>query len=257
MRTGMTVVAVLLLAFTGLGLLLKPVLLPPSLVRDAPRVLPWQLPDYRQATASWRVAPDGRIHSQVQHFFLRDISPQMVAWFYRQLPISTVDYQGVRYPLYHIFHPTEHGRVRVLEPAADARPGMGEGALVEREEWFGPFDSRGAARLLEFSDTGMLAQPQVLGLSIGRVRHSFRARDNGTVYQVDTVIGSTVPVLGSVINWYLRERVFHPAMLEQWQRHQIEEVASLQFFLPDLYRQRGEEGNHYVLEDKLPTSTKI
>ena len=37
-------------------------------------------------------------------------------------------------------------------------------------------------------------------------------------------------VLGSLLNLYLRKRVFHPQMIAQWQRHQIEEVSSLQFF---------------------------
>ena len=60
------------------------------------------------------------------------------------------------------------------------------------------------------------------------------------------MIGSDLPVLGVAINYYLRTRVFHPAMMEQWQRHQVEEVASLQFFLPELYSQRG-RGNNFVL----------
>ncbi len=70
----------------------------------------------------------------------------MLAWWYRQLPVSSVEVGGVRYPFYHVFHPTEHGRIRVLEPATDGKAGMGVGALVEREEWFGPFDSKGAGR---------------------------------------------------------------------------------------------------------------
>jgi hypothetical protein len=41
--------------------------------------------------------------------------------------------------------------------------------------------------------------------------------------------------------------VFHPEMLEQWLRHQIEEVASLQFFLPQIYAQR-DSGTHFLLE---------
>ena len=39
----------------------------------------------------------------------------MVSWFYQQLPISTVELHGVTYPLYHIFHPSEHGTLRVLD----------------------------------------------------------------------------------------------------------------------------------------------
>ena len=123
---------------------------------------------------------------------------------------------------------------------------MSAGALIEREEWFGPFDSRGAARIVEFSDRGMLAVPVFAGVEIGSVRHTFEAVDGGTAYRVDAVIGSELPVVGGLLNLYLRKQVFHPAMLEQWRRHQVEEVSSLQFFLPEIYAQRG-QGNHYEI----------
>jgi hypothetical protein len=238
-------------AITGLVILLflataVRIVSPAPIERDPPRDLPWPLPDYRQAQTASSIGPDGRIYTQVEHFFLDGISPAMVAWFYQQLPISTVEYRGVTYPLYHIFHPAEHGTLRVLQPAANGAPGMGAGALIEREEWFGPYDSRGAARIVEFSDRGMLAVPVFAGMAIGSVRHTFRPVDGGTAYRVDTVIGSELPVVGRLLNFYLRERVFHPALLEQWRRHQVEEVSSLQFFLPQLYAQRG-QGNHYEL----------
>ena len=220
---------------------------PAPIHRDPPRDLPWKLPDYRDANTAWSIGPDGKIHTEVEHFFLEGISPAMVAWFYQQLPISTVQYRGVTYPLYHMFHPTEHGTLRVLEPAPDGKPGMQAGALIEREEWFGPYDSRGAARIVEFSDDGMLAVPEFAGIKFGSVRHTLQSRDGGTVYRVDTVIGSDLPLLGPLINFYLREQVFHPDMLEQWRRHQVEEVASLQFFLPEIYAQRR-RGNHYEIK---------
>ena len=229
------------------GVMAVVLLSPGPIERDPPRDLPWELPDYRQAKTAWSIDADGRIHTQVEHYFLEGITPEMVAWFYQQLPISTVEYRGVTYPLYHIFHPTEHGTLRVLEPAPDGTPGMSVGALIMREEWFGPYDSRGAARIVEFSNAGMLAIPVFAGIEIGSVRHTLEAVDGGTSYRVDTVIGSRVPILGWLLNRYLRERIFHPAMLGQWQRHQVEEVSSLQFFLPEIYAQRG-RGNHYSIE---------
>ncbi len=222
-------------------------LAPGPIERDPPRDLPWQLPDYRQAKTAWSIDDDGRIHTRVEHFLLRDITPEMVAWFYQQLPISTVEFRGATYPLYHIFHPTEHGTLRVLEPAPDGTPGMSVGALIMREEWFGPYDSRGAARIVEFSSAGMLAVPVFAGVEMGSVRHTLEAVDGGTAYRVDAVIGSDLPLIGWLLNRYLRERIFHPAMLAQWQRHQVEEVSSLQFFLAQLYAQRG-RGNHFELQ---------
>lgn len=221
-------------------------LLPGPVYRDPPRDFPWQLPDYRTARFHWSILPDGRIRNEIRHFLLRDIQPEMIAWFYRQLPVATVEMRGETIPLYHLFHPTEHGRIRIVEGARDGSPGMGEGALIEREEWFGPYDSRGKARLVEFSAAGMLAIPEFAGITIGSVRHDFKAVAEGTVYTVEASIGSQIPLLGPLLNYYLRERVFHPAMIEQWQRHQLEEVASLQFFLPQLYAQR-KMGNHFVL----------
>lgn len=214
-------------------------LLPGPIERDPPRTFPWPSPDYRTAETRWWILPDGRIRNEIQHVFLEGITPEMIAWFYRQLPIASVLLQGENYPLYHLFHATEHGRIRILEAASDGSEGMGLGALIEREEWFGPYDSRGRARLVEFSANGMLAIPEFAGLPIGSVRHDFKATTGGTLYTVEATIGSQIPLLGLLINRYLRERVFHPAMIEQWQRHQLEEVASLQFFLPQLYAQRA------------------
>ncbi|QFU76527.1 hypothetical protein EY643_13140 [Halioglobus maricola] len=228
---------------------------PQALYRDPPRQLPWELPDYREASRSWQVDENGLIQAHVEHFFLQDISPQMVSWFYQVLPVSTIAYRGETIPLYHIFHPTEHGRIRVLEAAADGAEGMGQGALIEREEWFGPYDSRGRARLREFSSTGMVAIPEFAGLAMGRIEHRFEQRQSGTYYTVTSTIGSDLPVVGAVLNYYIRNFMFHPAMMEQWQRHQVEEVASLQFFLRALYLQRG-EGTRFSLAD-TPVSTKI
>ncbi|AQA18462.1 hypothetical protein BST95_09670 [Halioglobus japonicus] len=228
---------------------------PAPLYRDPPRQLPWKLPDYRDSKRYWHIDANGLIQARVEHFFLADISPSMVAWFYRVLPVSTVDLGGERMPLYHIFHPTEHGRIRVVEAADDGSAGMGKGALIQREEWFGPYDSRGQARLEELSAERMVAIPEFAGLPMGRIEHRFEQRDGGTYYTVSSTIGSQLPVLGGLLNYYIRNVMFHPAVMEQWQRHQVEEVASLNYFLPEVYSQRGEV-THFTLADNR-VSTKI
>ncbi len=236
-----------LVASAALIALLLWLMLPPPIERDPPRDLPWTLPDYRAANTQREVDKDGLIHASVEHFYLPNITPAMVAWFYQVLPTATVEMKGTIYPLYHLFHPTEHGRIRVQHPAASGLPGMTQGATIYREEWFGPYDSRGAALMTEFSDQGMLALAKFGGITIGEIRHSYREVDGGTQYRVDAVIGSRLPLLGSAINYLLRTWVFHPDMIRQWQRHQIEEVSSLNFFLPQIYAQRHHKSPFYVL----------
>lgn len=229
----------------------------PSFKHDSPRRLPWALPDYRQAKTSVSVLDDGRIKISIEHFPLIGIEPKMVAWFYQNLPISTVEISGQHYPWYHIFHPKEHGLISVKEPARDIRAGMGVGALVSRQEWFGKYNSKGSGRIIEFSAQGMTVKPELLGLHFGKIKHSFtqvpyiskenKTQQLGTRYKVESIIGSDLPVIGPLINYYIRNKMFSPAMIKEWLRHQVEEVSSLQFFLKELYQTKP-QGNHYQLK---------
>ena len=77
------------------------------------------MPDYKQAKTSIKILDDGRIKMSIEHLPLIEIEPKMVAWFYQNLPISTVEFSGQRYSWYHIFHPNEHGEITIKELAND------------------------------------------------------------------------------------------------------------------------------------------
>ena len=218
----------------------------PAVKRDPPRQLPWTVPDHRLAEKGYEYLPDGRIRVITHHLPLPGVTPAMLAWFYQQLPISTVDLDGTTYPLYHLFHATEHGQLWVAEPAPDGTPGMAQGAVIERHEWFGEHDSQGKALISEFSEQGMTALAFAAGIQIGVVEHRYSVVDGETRYVVHSTIGTEAPVVGALLNKYLREKVFTEAMMTQWMRHQVEEVGVLPYFLPQLYRQRN-TGNHFRL----------
>ena len=220
-----------------------------NLSHDAPRDFAWKVVDYKAAKYSHTVLPNGQIHLEIIHLPLVGITPEMLAWWYRVLPISEVEVDGKRYPFYHLFHLSEHGRIWLKQAAADGQPGMGVGALVARQEWFGQFDSEGAGRITEFSTRGMTVHPEVAGIWLGEIRHIFELAPGGSHYRVDSVIGVDWPLVGPVVNWLLRTATFHEAMLREWERHQIEEVANLAYFLPQLYAQRA-QAPRYVLKFK-------
>ena len=244
---------ILCIIFLITALWFKPL---PNFEHEPPRMLPWTLPDYKQAQTTVQILDDGRIKLGIEHLPLIGIEPKMVAWFYQNLPISTVEISERQYSWYQIFHPSEHGQISVDEPAKDGHLGMGVGALIARQEWFGVYNSKGAGRIIEFSEQGMIVKPELLGLYFGEIKHSFvdeifilesnRQQKLGTQYNVVSIIGSDLPVIGPIINYYIRKKIFSPAMVNEWLRHQVEEVSSLQFFLKDLYDTKP-QGNHYKL----------
>jgi len=170
---------------------------------------------------------------------------------------TTVELSEKSYPLYHIFHSFEHGNIEVLESADNGSLGMGVGALVARQEWFGSFNSVGAGRVIKFNNKGMTIKPEKFGLHFGKIVHQFKSISNGTQYNVSSIIGSDLPLIGPLINLYIRHKMFPPAMLKQWLRHQVQEVSSLQFFLAKLYTTQPTKTklgkNHYKLQLKSPS----
>jgi outer membrane protein assembly factor BamB len=223
--------------------------LPANPRHDAPRRLPWPLPDASEAVTAHEILPDGRIHLTIGHRPLRGVTPGMLAWWYRVLPISEVEFDGAVRPMYHLFHPTEHGRIWVEAPATDGKPGVGAGGIVARYEWFGPFDSEGAARVVELSPRRFVTRPMLAGVSFGEIRHEWSDTPQGARYTVDTVIGVDWPLLGPAVNALLRRHVFSDAMLREWQRHQVEEVGLLPHFLPALYAARNDRNIYRLPAD--------
>jgi len=241
----------LLAAFVLLATVLM--MLPgPDFERHAPRDLPWVLPDHNKAWKHVEVLDNGQLHLKIEHLPLNDISPAMVRFFYQVLPISTVALNGVEMPMYHIFHPTEHGYIEVKQAAASGKPGMTVGAVVGRREWFGDYNSKGSGRIIEMNNEIMRVRTEMLGLNFGEMTHRWdeavSGEERGTRYTVESYIGTDLPVLGPLINLYIRHKMFPPAMVEQWLRHQVEEVSSLSFFLADLHQQRENGRNHFVLD---------
>jgi hypothetical protein len=215
---------------------------------DPPRRIPWPLPDASQAAAAHTILPDGRIYLAIEHRPLPGVTPEMLAWWYRVLPLSQVEFDGALRPMYHLFHPTEHGRIWIEQPAVDGQPGVGSGGVVARFEWFGPFDSEGAARVIELSPQRFVTRPEMAGVSFGEIRHSWGDSPQGATYTVDTIIGVDWPIIGPAINALLRWHMFGEPMLREWQRHQVEEVGLLPHFLPVLYAQRNDR-NIYRLPE--------
>jgi hypothetical protein len=73
---------------------------------------------------------------------------------------------------------------------------------------------------------------------VGKIQHKFTKVDGGTLYEVETVLGSNVPVIGGIINYFIQNKKFPPKAIKEWVRHQVEEVGSLVHYLPEIYRKQ-------------------
>ena len=231
-----------LLAFLGGSqLLLLAVLFfmpAPDFEIEPARPILWDYPSLSEAKISHQILDDGRLQIQTVHPLLPNVTPKMLAWWYKNLALSEATIDGVSYPYYHLFHLSEHGQFSIIQAATDGSPGMGVGAIVYRQETFGPYRSKGQARVERFDNSGFVAIPFMGPVDFGRVEHSFKQVTGGTHYTVDVILGPEIPFFGRAINFFIRNKQFSKPILNQWNRHQVEEVGSLPHFLPKLYQSK-------------------
>lgn len=231
-----------------LGFLLKPL---PKFDQPKAIQLPWSLTSNNKVETHYQYLDNGQILIEITNIELIKITPQMLHWFYRNLPASRVkisptpilNEQVKQQSLswFQIFHQPEHGDIQVLEQKS------GSATLIQKEEWFGPYHRQGNERMLSLSDQGMKVQFELAGLPFGHSEHNFIQVANGIEYKIKTIIGSDLPVIGPFINVILRYKMFPERMLEHWIRHQVEEINSLNSFLPQLFVAPKQE-NYYLLK---------
>jgi hypothetical protein len=222
------------LPFLGIAVLFS---LPrPSFEIEAARPHFWDYPPISEAKYHTEIDSEGKLVIELEHPLLKGITPEMISWWYKNLANGVASIQGKQYSFYHLFHLSEHGQTRVIEPAIDGSSGMGVGSLVYRQERFGPYLSKGMGRVTAFGSNGFTVVPVMGPFSFGTIEHHFEKKESGTLYRVKIRLGSDAPLIGSILSLYIRTRQFPPEVVQEWIRHQVEEVGSLPNFLPKLYR---------------------
>ncbi len=189
------------------------------------------------ATTSISELPDGRVQIRVEHDLLRGVTPEMLMWFYENLPAASVDLGGQRYPLYRIWHPRDHVAVTVVEPASSESLGLSKGATIRVQEFVGD-DVLDMTATMHRRDEGGTRLVRSLGpVEFMSLEHSFRESEGGVRVVSTGVIGSTVPIVGPLLNLVAR-RMTSKEQMQRLFRHMIEEFGNLEFFLPALWSQR-------------------
>ncbi len=184
------------------------------------------------------ILPDGRIELRVEHEMLRGVTPEMLAWWWRNIE-GQMELERQLYPRYLIWHPIDHIYFRVLRRLPDGNVGVGSVFhLVEAFHAEPRYLVDAALHLRKLDETGAAVELPVLGQTALRIEGQFVKRNEGTDLKSVMTIGfSAWP--GRALNGWLIERNFPADKRAAWLRHSVEEIGNFQFFLPELYRRHA------------------
>jgi hypothetical protein len=200
-----------------------------------PRNLPWPLKALGTAKTSLSYDEAGRMVMHIRHDLLKAISPEMVAWWFGNIA-GDMELDGKRLNKYLVWHPLDHILWELAQPGADGRASVG--AKFRIVEAFG----RNPDFYIDITDTvtrldatGITLSSNILGQQISRLNHDFVAVDGGTQYVSTLTIGTSLPLVGRLLNQLIRRAIFTEAMGHAWLKHNIEEVGLLEHIIPRIY----------------------
>jgi hypothetical protein len=183
--------------------------------------------------------PGGQLRMTIEHDTLRGITPTMLRWWFEHLG-DPMDYEGVRYPRYLLWHPIDHIHWELAVPAPGG--GAARGASFRIVEAFGANPAHhvdSVEQVEKLDNEGISLVRRVFGTEVFRLEHRFGETAGGASYRSRMVVGASGGAFGRFFNAAVRQHVFSDDMGAAWLRHNVEEVGLLEHLLPLLYPSRS------------------
>ncbi len=207
---------------------------PLSTTLPEPLSLPWPLKPFSSARSGLKTLADGRRCFWVDEF-LKGVTPKMLVWWFSHLE-GEVEIGGRLLSRYRVFHPLDHCWVRYVRRSPDGS--IGPGAQIRICEFIDRnprYKTDVTATIEKLDETGFINNVVVAGLSIVRMEHDFHQTGGGTRFEHRLITP------GNMKLWLLSKPVsalmFPNAKGHAWLKHAVEEMGTLENFLPQLYGQ--------------------
>jgi hypothetical protein len=170
----------------------------------------------------------------IKHDLLKGVTPAMLAWWFSNLE-GDVDIEGQLLSRYRVWHPFDHVHARYARRLPDGS--IGPGAQIDFLEYLGGTQKHKLEILTtieKLDEQGYIHNPVVRGISLARMKDTFREVAGGTLYESALIVPS------SRRSWFFRKIVvpilFPEPKGQAWIKHNVEEVGCFENFLPNLYR---------------------
>ena len=207
-----------------------------------PLSVPWQLKPVLSAQSGVETLADGRKRYWVKHEVLKGVGPSMLAWWFTHFAEGEVEIQGRPFDRYRVWHPFDHVYARYVRRTPDGLGGPGtQIALCEYLARNPRFRIEATSTVEKVDETGFIHKVMRGGIQLARMEHVFTETDTGTQDENCLIVPGS-PLLVPLAR-FLLPRLMPADKGEAWLKHSIEEMGTLEHFLPELYA-REAEGRH-------------
>lgn len=213
-----------------------------------PLWVPWQLRPHSSAQSGIETLADGRKKYWIKHEVLKGITPRMLAWWFGHFAEGEVEVEGQSFDRYRVWHPFDHVYARYVRRAPDGSGGPGaQIALCEYLARNPRYKIDVVSTVEKLDDTGFVHKVMRGRIQLVRMEHVFTETSAGTVDENCLIVPANA--LLARLARFLLPRLMPSDKGEAWLKHSVEEMGSLEHFLPMLYARELREGNQGLKAD--------
>jgi len=170
----------------------------------------------------------------VKHDVLKGVTARMLAWWFAHFAEGEVEIEGGRLDRDRVWHPFDHVYARYVHRAPDGSGGPGaEIALCDYLARDPRYKIEVVSTVEKIDETGFIHNVVRGGIRLVRMEHLFTETSTGTRDENCLIVPGS-PRLVPLARLLL-PRLMPADKGEAWLKHSIEEMGTLEHFLPELY----------------------
>ncbi len=204
-----------------------------------PLSVPWQLKSVSSAESGLETLTDGRKRYWVRHEVLKGVTRHMLSWWFAHFAEGEVEIEGRPLDRYRVWHPFDHVYAHYVRRAPDGSGGPGvQIALCEYLARNPRYKIEAISTVEKVDETGFIHKAMRGGIQVARMEHVFTETSTGTVDENCLIVPGSPPL--APLARFLLPRLMSADKGAAWLKHSIEEMGTLEHFLPALYAREAD-----------------
>ena len=206
-----------------------------------PREFGWALKSFDNAHSIVTHLPDGRTLFEVDHPPVRDVTAEMLTWWYGIYADLTLEIDEDSYPAFLVSHPLDHISLNSEKAVPEGPLQAGDFLNIKEAYQRNPkfsLDERLEVVALEEHRFALKATRR--GVTVADLEFRFEDGPDGAKFTNHLTVGVESGWLKPLVNRVMIPWLYYEDKNYAWVLHTVEEIGNFENFLPEIFARRDQ-----------------
>lgn len=206
-----------------------------------PREFGWALKNFENAHSTVTHLPDGRTLFEVKHPPVRDVTAEMLTWWYGIYADLTLEIDGDSYPAFLVSHPLDHISLSSEKTVPDGPLQAGDFLNIQEAYQRNPkyaLDER--LEVVALDERRFALKATRRGVTVADLEFRFEDGPDGAKFTNHLTVGVERGWLKPFVNRVMIPWLYYEDKNYAWVLHTVEEVGNFENFLPEIFARRDQ-----------------